>query len=221
MTEKHLHPIPLPTAEVPPTPAEHGEKTQRGKIVATLPADMKPCPVVYDDNPVTHDRDCLCGGTNMVPIRKPAGEGLDPADDSLTALEEELEPPTCAGCERADCGDCNRIDASTMQRENRVAGGGGGGSGRKKTKRLTTAQIASAVQRSTFDGRVERTGRKPRFAKTGTRKDLIGTTVAPKTAQIIDAVQADAAALVESMLADPNFQSTLAEIKAAEKVVES
>lgn len=43
------------------------------------------------------------------------------------------DPVRCPGCDDWDCADCNRVTASTLQREVRIRGtGGGGGAGRQK-----------------------------------------------------------------------------------------
>jgi hypothetical protein len=207
MNEPKFVPVNLETAEVPKfaIDPERGERVQRGRVIAALPKTMKPCPVIYDEPVLRHDAECECAGSGLVPVRRPDIDAVDPEDDSLQALEDAIET--------GDANDSYLGDSVTnLMRHTVDVKGGGGGGGRTRARKAS--DMRSEPSPSATDGRLERTGRRPRFVRIGTRKDLIGTTVARTTAKVLEDVGSDAAQLADSLLANPEVQAILAEIKA-------
>lgn len=180
--------------------------SRTGAPIVALPATMKPCPAKWDGER-THPHECECLGTGQVAVRRPAGEGVDPADDSLDATLDAI-------AER----DENSVDpylgasvTDLMQPAVRVEGHGGGG-GRKKKSATGGGGHSLAAERSAIDGRLERTGRPPRFRET--RPERVRTTIAPETANIMAENKSDLALLADELLAKPEVQAVLAEVKA-------
>ena len=208
----HYREAQLPSNEVPhfDAIASRGEKIDErtGAIIARLPRDEIPCNGEVDSRG-KHDQECKCLGTGTLTVHRPTIEPVDPIDDSLTALEDAIAARDSEVSHDAYLG---APIGEIMSRK--VDAKGGGGSGGRKTPKPT--RLASEPHPSATDGRHERTGRPPKY-KGGARDSRLTSTVAPETANFVEAENSDIAALANELLAEPDVQALLAQIEAEKK----
>jgi hypothetical protein len=159
-----------------------------------------------------HGESCKCQGLGTIVIRRPRGEMLEVADDSLDSFNEALASQGA----RSDkyMGDTTEHLMEHILDPNSHASSGSSRSKSKSQKRGEPGP-KNATDGRTEDFREAVKGRPPRFGVT--RRARVGFSIKPETAKLLAENGVDLAELATLILADPDSAAIVAMVSATKR----